>query len=201
MVAKAEAVRRSAISEAQRELEAAEAAARHQVATARTEAEQRVREAETQATREVEAARADANRQIEAAKRRAEEAEAKAKRMAAVDLEAELTGAPRSRSAPPPSSPPALSPPLAELPDLSRLDDVKSALRQGEVGAMGCIEDADAASQVPITFESTGAVQSVRVSGWASGRPAAPCIAKAFQRVRVGAFANPSFTTKTTLRP
>lgn len=87
------------------------------------------------------------------------------------------------------------------LPDVPPTGAVTSAVNAVKGGAKGCVAGADEPSTATITFSSSGAVQSVSVGGWASGKPAAGCIKSALQSAKVPAFARPSYSTSVTIRP
>jgi hypothetical protein len=67
--------------------------------------------------------------------------------------------------------------------------------------ARGCLAPGDPVSYASITFDSSGSVSSVSVSGSAAGRPAEGCIKAALARAKVPAFAQPSYSQKFTVRP
>lgn len=76
----------------------------------------------------------------------------------------------------------------------------------GAVGAVlysarACLGPDDAVSQATIVFQSSGAVQSVSVSGGAAGKPQEACIRQALGRAKVAPFAQPSFAFSVTIRP
>ncbi len=87
------------------------------------------------------------------------------------------------------------------LPDIPPTGAVTSAVNAVKGSAKGCVSGADEPSSATITFSSSGAVQSVSVGGWASGKPAAGCIKSALQAAKVPAFARPSYSTSVTIRP
>jgi hypothetical protein len=77
---------------------------------------------------------------------------------------------------------------------------------QGAMGtvlpsARACLGPDDPVSHATITFKSDGGVQSVGVSGGASGKPAEGCIRGALMKAHVPPFANPTFTWSATIRP
>jgi hypothetical protein len=79
------------------------------------------------------------------------------------------------------------------------------AIAGGIGSAMGearaCLGLDDPVSYAAITFESSGAVSGVVVSGFASGKPAEACIKAALGKAKVPPFAQPSYTQKVTVRP
>jgi hypothetical protein len=74
---------------------------------------------------------------------------------------------------------------------------VGSALTQ----ARACLSSDNPVSHASITFESSGNVTNVAISGYAAGKPAEGCIKAALKRARVPAFAQPTYTTGVTVRP
>jgi hypothetical protein len=74
---------------------------------------------------------------------------------------------------------------------------VSSAMSQ----ARSCLGLDDPISRAAVTFESSGAVQSVTISGFAAGKPAEACIKAALSRAKVPPFAQPIYTQSFTIRP
>jgi hypothetical protein len=75
----------------------------------------------------------------------------------------------------------------------------------GAIGAVlrnarECLGPDDPVSHATIVFGSDGAVQSVNVSGAAAGKPAEACIKGALSKAKVGPFAEPSYSTRITVR-
>jgi hypothetical protein len=68
-------------------------------------------------------------------------------------------------------------------------------------GARSCLPPGGAISRATVTFGSSGAVQSVVISGSASGRPEEVCIKAALSKARVPPFAQASYPTSVTIRP
>ena len=87
------------------------------------------------------------------------------------------------------------------VPDRPATGVVTSAVGAVKGGARSCVAGADDVSTATITFGSSGAVQSVSVSGWAAGKPAAACIQSALKGANVGPFAQPSFSFSVSIRP
>lgn len=87
------------------------------------------------------------------------------------------------------------------VPDRPATGVVTSAVGAVKGGARSCVAGADEPSTATITFGSSGAVQSVSVSGWAAGKPAAACIQSALKGANVGPFAQPSFSFSVSIRP
>jgi hypothetical protein len=67
--------------------------------------------------------------------------------------------------------------------------------------ARACLSSDNPVSHANITFDSSGNVTNVAISGYAAGKPAEGCIKAALKRARVPAFAQPSYTTGVTVRP
>lgn len=96
-------------------------------------------------------------------------------------------------------------------------DDSKNAARgtqpkpsQGQVtGAIGavlmkareCLGPDDPVSKANVVFASSGAVQSVSVSGGAAGKPAEACVKAALGKAKVPAFADATYSFPVTVRP
>lgn len=75
----------------------------------------------------------------------------------------------------------------------------------GAIGAVlrnarECLGPDDPVSHATVVFGSDGAVQSVNVSGAAAGKPAEACIKAALSKAKVGAFAEPTYSTRITVR-
>lgn len=75
----------------------------------------------------------------------------------------------------------------------------------GAIGAVlpnarACLGPDDPVSRASITFGSTGAVQSVSVSGGAAGKPAEGCIKAALSAAKVAPFAESSYSANVTVR-
>jgi len=87
------------------------------------------------------------------------------------------------------------------IPDRPATGSVTAAIGSVMGGARSCVAGADDVSRATVTFGSSGAVQSVGVSGWAAGKPAASCIQSALKGANVGPFSQPTFTFGVTVRP
>jgi len=68
-------------------------------------------------------------------------------------------------------------------------------------GARACLGLDDPISYASITFESSGGVSNVAISGFAAGKPAEACIKAALGKAKVPPFAQPNYTQKVTVRP
>jgi hypothetical protein len=78
---------------------------------------------------------------------------------------------------------------------------VQAALGAVMSGARHCVAGDDAPSSAVVVFASDGRVQSVSVSGPASGQSSGACIQARLGRARVQPFAAPSFSVSATVRP
>jgi hypothetical protein len=67
--------------------------------------------------------------------------------------------------------------------------------------ARSCIGLDDPISRAAVTFDSSGAVKDVVVSGYAAGKPAEACIKAALSKAKVPPFAQPIYTQTFTVRP
>lgn len=67
--------------------------------------------------------------------------------------------------------------------------------------ARQCLSSDNPVSHANITFDSSGNVTNVSITGYAAGKPAEGCIKAALKRARVPAFAQPTYTTGVTVRP
>jgi hypothetical protein len=74
---------------------------------------------------------------------------------------------------------------------------VASAMSQ----ARSCLGLDDPISKAAVTFESSGNVQGVVVSGFAAGKPAEACIKAALSKAKVPPFAQSIYTQSFTIRP
>jgi hypothetical protein len=75
----------------------------------------------------------------------------------------------------------------------------------GAIGAVlpqarACLGPDDPISRASIVFSSAGSVQSVSVSGGATGKPAEACIKDALTKAKLQPFAEPSYTANITIR-
>ncbi|HEY1535607.1 MAG TPA: hypothetical protein VGF76_16410 [Polyangiaceae bacterium] len=78
---------------------------------------------------------------------------------------------------------------------------VQAALGAVMSGARHCVAGDDAPSSAVVVFASDGRVQSVSVSGPASGQASGACIQAQLGRARVQPFAAASFSVSATVRP
>ncbi len=67
--------------------------------------------------------------------------------------------------------------------------------------ARQCIPATADVSQATLTFQNDGTVQSVAVTGWATGKASSACIRTALGRVWVPSFLDPTFSVTVTIRP
>lgn len=73
---------------------------------------------------------------------------------------------------------------------------IGAVLRQ----ARECLGPDDPVSHANVTFSSDGSVSSVAVTGAAAGKPAEACIKAQLSKAKVGPFAEPSYSTRITVR-
>jgi hypothetical protein len=78
---------------------------------------------------------------------------------------------------------------------------VASGVGSAKEQARACLSPDSPISHANITFDSTGSVTSVSVTGFAAGKPAEGCIKAALRRAKLPAFAQPTYTTGVTIRP
>ena len=83
---------------------------------------------------------------------------------------------------------------------LYNLIQPRSAGRKCDKEARACLGPDDPVSRAAIVFGSTGSVTSVRVSGFAAGKPAEGCIKGALGKARLAPFAEPTYTANITIR-
>ena len=67
-------------------------------------------------------------------------------------------------------------------------------------GARACLGPDDPVSRASIVFGSSGAAQSVTVSGGAAGKPAEACIKDALMKAKLQPFADPTYSANITVR-
>lgn len=87
------------------------------------------------------------------------------------------------------------------IPEQPSQGNAQAAIRAVMPGAKACVAGAPEPSSANVTFSSSGAVQSVSVSGWAAANGKAACVKGALQGARVSPFAKASFTAPVTIRP
>lgn len=78
---------------------------------------------------------------------------------------------------------------------------VRGALGPLVQTARECLGPDDPASKATVTFASSGAVESVSLSGGAEAKPAGECIRGALAKAKVPPFANPTYRATVTVRP
>lgn len=120
------------------------------------------------------------------------------------DLASEIEKAAGSDGSTPEGAEPAAGNPKGKsqnIPAKPSQGSVQAAVGSVMGGAKACVAAADDVSRATITFSSSGAVQSVAVSGWAAGKGAAGCIKSALQGANVGPFSDASYTVGITIRP
>lgn len=87
------------------------------------------------------------------------------------------------------------------IPEQPPQGSVAAAIRSVAPGAKACVAGADEPSSASVTFNSSGAVSSVSVSGWAAKNGKSECVKAALKGANVGPFAKPSFTVGVPIRP
>lgn len=90
--------------------------------------------------------------------------------------------------------------PTGSVPQKPSQGAVTGAIGSVLRNARACLGPDDPVSHATVVFGSDGAVQSVNVSGAAAGKPAEACIKTALMKAKVGPFAEPSYTTRITVR-
>lgn len=78
---------------------------------------------------------------------------------------------------------------------------VAAGVRPGRMAAKACVAGADGVTRVQLSFQSSGAVTSISVGGWAAKNGKAGCVKAAFQGVNVGQFQDPSYSFPVSVRP
>lgn len=92
------------------------------------------------------------------------------------------------------------SPAAGSVPQKPSQGAVTGAIGAVLRGARDCLGPDDPVSHATVVFGSDGKVQSVSVSGAAAGKPAEACIKTELGKAKVGAFAEPSYSTRITVR-
>jgi hypothetical protein len=89
---------------------------------------------------------------------------------------------------------------MGNVPQKPSQGAVTGALGAVLPGARSCLGPDDPISRAAVVFASAGTVQSVNVSGAASGKPAEACIKSALMKAKVQPFAEPTYTANITIR-
>jgi hypothetical protein len=89
----------------------------------------------------------------------------------------------------------------ANVPEQPSQGNAQAAIRAVMGGAKACVAGATEPTSANVTFSSSGAVQSVSVSGWAANNGKAACVKGALQGAHVSPFAKATFTAPVTIRP
>ncbi len=89
----------------------------------------------------------------------------------------------------------------ADLPEKPSSGAVQAAVASRLSAARSCVSGQKGPSSATVTWDSTGAVKSVSVSGPAAGTPAESCIKSALGASRVKPFSRPSYSVPLTIRP
>jgi hypothetical protein len=88
-----------------------------------------------------------------------------------------------------------------DIPEKPSQGSVQAALGAVMGGAKACVAGGDDVSRAEVTFGSSGAVTSVRVSGWGAANGKSGCIQAALKGAKVGAFSAPSYSIGVPVRP
>jgi len=97
---------------------------------------------------------------------------------------------------------PAAGKPLNQsVPEQPPQGAAAAAIRSAMPGAKACVAGADDVTRAQVTFNSSGAVSNVSVSGWAASNGQTGCVKAALQGANVGPFSKPSFMMPVTIRP
>jgi hypothetical protein len=86
------------------------------------------------------------------------------------------------------------------VPVYPSLGAIHSALGRALQEAQACVEGDVPISHARVTFNSTGTVQEVSVTGWAAGKPAEACVRDALTKPRVAPFLQPTYAVPVTIR-
>ena len=86
------------------------------------------------------------------------------------------------------------------VPVYPSLGAIHSALGRALQEAQACVEGDVPISHARVTFNSTGTVQDVSVTGWAAGKPAEACVREALTKPRVAPFLQPTYAVPVTIR-
>ncbi len=89
----------------------------------------------------------------------------------------------------------------ADLPEKPSSGAVQAAVASRLSAARSCVSGQKGPSSATVTWDSTGSVKSVSVSGPAAGTPAESCIKSALGAARVKPFSRPSYSVPLTIRP
>lgn len=87
------------------------------------------------------------------------------------------------------------------LPEKPSSGAVQAAVASRLSAARSCVSGQKGPSSATVTWDSTGSVKSVSVSGPAAGTPAESCIKSALGASRVKPFSRPSYSVPLTIRP
>jgi hypothetical protein len=86
------------------------------------------------------------------------------------------------------------------VPVYPSLGAIHSALARALHEAQACVEGDVPISHARVTFNSTGTVEDVTVTGWAAGKPAEACVRNALTKPRVAPFLQPTYAVPVTIR-
>lgn len=100
-----------------------------------------------------------------------------------------------------PSAPAAPVDTGSNVPQKPSQGAIASAVGSSLTQARACLSSDNPISHANITFDSSGSVTNVLITGFAAGKPAEGCIKAALRRAKVPPFAQPTYTTGVTVRP
>jgi hypothetical protein len=87
------------------------------------------------------------------------------------------------------------------LPERPSQGAVQSAIGAVLGAAKGCVAGADEATRATVTFGSSGAVNNVSVTGWASANGKSSCVVAALKGAKVGGFTDDHYSFPVTIKP
>jgi hypothetical protein len=100
-----------------------------------------------------------------------------------------------------PTAEPAAGPRNQNIPEQPSQGSVQAAMGAVMPSAKGCVAGAEDVTRALVTFNSTGAVSSVSVSGWGASHGQSACIQGALKAAKVGPFSKPSYQFGVNIRP
>jgi hypothetical protein len=89
----------------------------------------------------------------------------------------------------------------SDVPEIPPQGAILGAIGARRQAARTCVRGLDGPSRATLVFASTGKVQSVTVSGPATGGPAESCLKNVFTKVSVDPFRRATYTSSTTISP
>ena len=100
-----------------------------------------------------------------------------------------------------PSTPSAPVDTGSNVPQKPSSGAIASGVGSSLTQARACLSSDNPISHANITFDSSGSVSNVSITGFAAGKPSEGCIKAALRRAKVPPFAQPTYTTGVTVRP